>query len=157
MDPVTILSLVCNVCQLCEYGAAALVMAKEVYCSESGLTEQHERLQSSTKSLEGLSGRLEVIKQGPIQTDDEKNLHNLAANCKEISCRILDLLEKIKGKKGHSMVSAMGVTVRDMRYRGKIEELQEKLRHLQDQVHLQLSAVLRQDLQVNFLRSLFCL
>ncbi|KAH7348420.1 hypothetical protein BKA65DRAFT_550493 [Rhexocercosporidium sp. MPI-PUGE-AT-0058] len=150
MDPVTILSLVCNICQLCEYGAAALVMAKEVYCSEKGLTEQHERLQSSTKSLEGLSGRLQaslrVITTGETQTDDEKNLNDLAAKCKEISCKILGLLEKIKGKKGHSFVAAMSVTVRDMRYRGKIEELQEKLRHLQDQVHLQLSVVLRSEL-----------
>ncbi|KAG4434031.1 hypothetical protein IFR05_010485 [Cadophora sp. M221] len=145
MDPVTILSLVCNICQLCEYGVAALVMAKEVYCSERGLAEQHERLQSSTKSLEGLSGRLEVIKQGPLRTDDEKNLQDLAADCKEISCKILGLLEKIKGKNGHSLVSAMAVTVRDMRYRGKIEELQEELRHLQDQVHLQLSVVLRSE------------
>ncbi|PVH73362.1 hypothetical protein DL98DRAFT_53476 [Cadophora sp. DSE1049] len=60
MDPVTILSLVCNICQLCEYGAAALVTAKKVYDSETGLTDQHEKLQSSTKSLGELMGRLQL-------------------------------------------------------------------------------------------------
>ena len=60
MDPVTILSLVCNICQLCEYGAAALVTAKKVYESETGFTDKHEKLQSPTRGMNELAGRLEV-------------------------------------------------------------------------------------------------
>lgn len=60
MDPVTILSLVCNICQLCEYGAAALVTAKKVYESETGFTDKHEKLQGATKGMNELMGRLEV-------------------------------------------------------------------------------------------------
>ncbi|CZS99532.1 uncharacterized protein RAG0_07900 [Rhynchosporium agropyri] len=35
MDPVRILSLVCNICQLCENGAKALIKAKQIYDFET--------------------------------------------------------------------------------------------------------------------------
>jgi len=77
------------------------------------------------------------------QTDDEKNIQALALKCKETSKEILDLLDKIKGKKLHSYKASLGVVLKGARKKIRIEMLQEKLSQLQDQLQLQLTVVLR--------------
>ncbi|CZT07428.1 hypothetical protein WAI453_013681 [Rhynchosporium graminicola] len=97
MDPVSMLSLVCNICQLCEYGAEALIKAKDIYDSETGMTAEHEKLQSSMSSLDERSELLQ--KSGDSSsTDDNKALRDLVTESRAISREILGLLAKIRGK-----------------------------------------------------------
>ncbi len=89
MDPLSTLSLVSSIVQFVDFSAKIISGAKEIYESASGLTQDDEILQNSINEMQRFSLRPTPSTNEP-QTDDERELHGLATECRTLSNAILE-------------------------------------------------------------------
>jgi hypothetical protein len=142
MDPLTAISLASSVVQFVDYSTKVIHGAVEIYGSVSGTTEQNQRLETITGELQALSLKL-VLPDGVQQSDDERALSRLAAECDIVSKQILDLLKKIKPKDLESKRQSVWAAIKSKWSDREKQELEERLNNCRSQLGLQLTFLLR--------------
>ncbi|CAI4215998.1 unnamed protein product [Parascedosporium putredinis] len=144
MEPLTALGLAANIVQFVEFSTKLIRASKDIYDSASGVTEENRSLESVFEELQTLAFRLTPPTTG-LQTDDERALSRLAAECRILSDQMLDLLRKIKPKDPESKRQSAWSAVKDKWNEKEKKELKQRLDNCRNQLELQLNFLMSSD------------
>ncbi|KAH0432300.1 hypothetical protein CcaCcLH18_06506 [Colletotrichum camelliae] len=146
MDPVSAIGLASAVLSFIDFGTKIISGTKQIYDATSGVKQDNLTLQVVVSNLKELSTKL----SGPDpenRTESDKDLCELASECKRLAEDLNQLLNriepKVKGSKRHSFVSAL----KNERFAGEKEELRVRLEACRGQLHFKLSYVTSRDIQ----------
>jgi hypothetical protein len=142
MDPLTAIGLASNIVQFIDFSTKLIHGAKEIYDSATGATEENQRLENVTAEMQTLSLKL-LTPQGVQQTEDERALSRLAAECKILSDHILALLKSIKPKDLNSKRQSVWAALKSKWNERERQELEERLKNCRSQLELQLNFLMR--------------
>ncbi|KAI1452174.1 hypothetical protein F4805DRAFT_448534 [Annulohypoxylon moriforme] len=146
MEAVAALGLASNVLQLIECGYKVVVMAKELHESGQEATYSNNNASFVAQELQELS--LRVMKQLPTSdpTDDEKALCRLAEQCKQLSNKLLVLLDSLKIKKSGGKFDLLTGVLRNIRKKRERDQLQADLDNYRQQLNVQINRMSHSDL-----------
>ncbi|KAK1473840.1 hypothetical protein CTAM01_16078 [Colletotrichum tamarilloi] len=146
MDPVSAIGLATSVLTFIEFGTKVVNGTKQIYDATSGVKRDNATIETIVDDLQKLSTKL----SGPDpkhRTESDKDLCELAAECKRLAEDLKHLLyrikPKVKGSKWHSFVSAL----KNERFSGEKEELRVRLEACRGQLHFKLNYVTSRDTQ----------
>lgn len=142
MDPLTAIGLASSIVQFIDYSTKLIHGAKEIYGSATGATEENQRLENVTAEMQTLSLKL-LPRQDAQQTEDERALSRLAAECKILSDQILVLLKSIKPKDLNSKRQSVWAALKSKWNEREKQELEERLKNCRSQLELQLNFLMR--------------
>src|SRR5271154_4492512 len=100
MDPISALSLACNVLELIQLAIKTGAIMKQIYESPEGLRKKHESLLEQSKTLETVVGGLEDVQSQISQTQSplDTRMQEIAADCALVNAAIKKVLDKCKPK-----------------------------------------------------------
>ncbi|KAJ5015458.1 hypothetical protein K4K57_013124 [Colletotrichum sp. SAR 10_99] len=146
MDPVSAIGLASAVLSFIDFGTKIISGTQQIYDATSGAKQDNLTLEVVVRDLNELSTKL----SGPDpenRTESDKDLCELAAECKRLAEDLKQLLDrikpKVKGSKWHSFVSAL----KNERFAGEKEELRVRLEGCRGQLHFKLNYVTSRDIQ----------
>jgi hypothetical protein len=142
MDPLTAIGLASSIVQFIDFSTKLIHGAKEIYDSAAGATEENQRLENVTAEMQTLSLKL-LPPQGAQQTDDERALSRLAAECKILSDQILALLKSIKPRDLGSKRQSVWAALKSKWNEREKQELEERLKNCRSQLEIQLNFLMR--------------
>ena len=142
MDPLTAIGLASSIVQFVDFSTKLIHGAREIYDSVSGETEENRSLEAVVSEMERLSSKL-LSPNNPQQTEDERALCRLAAECNILSDQILGLLEKIKPKDAKSKRQSAWAAVKNKLHEREKLELEKRLENCRSQLELQLNFLTR--------------
>jgi hypothetical protein len=154
LDPLTALSVACSVVQFVDFGVKLVSEGSQLY--EKGSLGDNDELEVITKDLTRLTediiastqpGQVQDGVSGIPPSKDEKALRELAVSCKEIGEQLLDLLESMKVQKSGKIledgISSFRKALRSARKKGQIQNVEKRLKKMQDQLNINILALLR--------------
>lgn len=123
-DPLSALSLACNVLQIIEYGAKILTKTAEYHSAADGAPSEQTTLRGVVQSLKGLNTELAACIPLPSSTSPVSGpkARLIAANneCLRLSNEFLELLDQLTVTKKHSVLESFRMSVKSMRYEEKV-------------------------------------
>jgi len=154
LDPLTSLSVASSVVQFVDFAIKLLSDGAELY--EKGTLANHDELELVTKDLTRLTDDIiSTTQSGQTQyrgaeqppSKDEVALLELAASCQKIGEQLLALLESLKVQKsGNALengLTSFRKAVRSAKKKGQIQNLEKRLKKMQDQLSISILALLR--------------
>jgi hypothetical protein len=142
MDPLTAIGLASAIVQFVDYSTKIIHGAKEIYDSATGSTEENQSLEHVVIEMQHLSQKLDHSQNGQ-ETDDERALSRLAAECKSLSDQILGLLTSVKPKHVKSKGQAVWAALKNKLNEREKQALQKRLEYCRSQLELQLNFLMR--------------
>lgn len=146
MDPISALSLACNIFTVIDLSQQLASGMYEVYTSVDGAKSENRDLMETTRSLEAslsaLNTPLQFSGASPATTD-EAALTELAQKCKTISEKLLTLLETLRAKKPQSKLESARVGFRHMRKKAEVESLSKRVDKYHAQILSQIVIIIR--------------
>jgi hypothetical protein len=149
LDPLTALSLASSIVQLVDFCKELVTDGVELY--QKGRLSENGELETATMRLIQLTKAL-VIPQpsnvGPGMppeplSESESNLRRLSGECRVLGAELISKLEAVKADKPQDWVESFRKAARNAKNNGKVQNLEKRLKTLQDQLNLHLLAVLR--------------
>ncbi|OMP85851.1 hypothetical protein BK809_0002062 [Diplodia seriata] len=100
MDPASALGVAASIVELTRFTADLLHKANEVRSSADGALVENRELEAITTTLQGLS---DEISKGSHNnsTKADKKLKELCDGCQDVTGKLLELLQKLKGSNSH--------------------------------------------------------
>lgn len=142
MDPFTAIGLASSIVQFVDFSTKLIHGAREIYDSASSDTLENRSLEAVVGEMKRLSSKL--LSPGKThQTEEEKALRRLAAECNILSNQILHLLQKIKPKDANSMRQSTWAALKNKWHEGEKLELEKRLENCRSQLELQLNFLTR--------------
>ena len=141
MDPVTALTVLCNVLQLIELGAKSAKAFHEICKSKEALTLENERLDQQTKLLSTISSQLSTRLQNVAQdrlTPEKEQLRDLAGECDQSARNLLKRLEKLKVTGPRSKREDLKRWWKSRQEEGKIDEDVKQLEQCRERMDKQM-------------------
>lgn len=131
MDPISALSIACNVLQLVEQAIEAAEACKELY--DKGSLDQNDRIEQHAEEIKDANKALgEVLgKKNMVTSPRAKKLENIAKDASATASELQKILNQLKlsKKQGKKNVGgAFKTTLRMLWKRGDIERLRKKLK-----------------------------
>lgn len=137
MEPLTALSVACNVLQLAEQGIKSAVACKELY--DKGSLDEHNTLDQNSTSLNTLSKQLQDELKQTVGSVASARLHSAAQDVIKSTNELRIELNKLKLSKsqgvrrlGEAFAKALKTLVKS----GKIARLQQNLEAYEKTLHL---------------------
>ena len=131
MDPLTALSLACNVIQVIDFGATMIAKCKELY--KDGASAQSKDIESMAEYLANVSTDLKLPETSPSAEsaqqgcqEDEK-LAKLAQQCSEIANDLIRELQKLAIQGTHRKRDALLKAVKESWNKTIIESIENRL------------------------------
>jgi len=134
MEPLSALSLSCNILDLLSRGVKTTVLIKEIYSSPDGLRKRHESLVREADTLATIAEGLQQAKGQITQSAVDERMLVVAKNCSDVCLAVEKVIQKCKPKKPKSIFSAVGATVRILLHHSDVEELETQLSKGYDQL-----------------------
>jgi len=134
MDPLSALSLSCNVLDLLSRGIKTTVLIKEIYSSPEGLRKRHESLVKESDTLATIAEALQQAKDDIADSPVDERMHEVAKNCSAACLAVEDVIDKCRPKKQNSFFSAVGASFRILLHKSDIDELEAQLKKGYDQL-----------------------
>ncbi len=151
LDPLTALSVASSVIQFVDFGVKLVSDGAELY--EKGRLGNNNELELITKDLTRLTEDIATSTQpgqthsGKPPSKDEHALRELATSCKKIGEQLLDLLESLKVEKSGKMledgVASFRKALRNARKKGQIQNVEKRLKKMEDQLNINILALIR--------------
>lgn len=153
LDPLTALSLACNVVQFVDYGIKLVSEGAELY--KAGSIANHDELELVINDLTRLTKDLAATQSGwstsatakRALSNDETALRGLAASCKEIGEELLTLLDSLKVRKSGKVledgIQSFRIALRSARKKGQIQNVENRLKRIQEQLSIRILALLK--------------
>jgi uncharacterized alpha-E superfamily protein len=107
LDPVTSLSVACNILQVLEQGWMLLYVAEEVYHSTAGATQKDSQLESVLDELSRITSKFSP--PTGQRSGDEKELYNIAQKCEKLMKEIRDILQVDQAKNPKSKKQSLSL------------------------------------------------
>ena len=142
MDPLAALGVAAAVVQFVSFAAQLIEGAHAIHHSIAGQTAENEQLDFVITEMKNLSGRLASSKPLCDQSNDEKAVGRLTAQCATLSNAILDILERVRAKNPKSKWSSAKAALKGAWGASEKEELQQQLDSCRSQLNLQLTALM---------------
>jgi hypothetical protein len=142
MDPLTAIGLVSNIVAFIDLGTKLLKGAREVRASLPGTTEENRSREVLVDEIKAFSSKL-------LAPDDtgfvgrDKQLCNLAEECRILSTQLIELLGKIKARDPKSKRESVWLSVKNRYYEKDRQDLEQRLDSCQTQLGLQLNFLIR--------------
>jgi hypothetical protein len=136
MDPLTAFGLAANIIQFIDFGFKLLSDAREIYESVSGATKDNAVRESVTKKMETLAIALSAAPTTPHQSQAEKDLCDLSAECATVSGEILKLLTKLKPKNRKSIMQLGWSSIKSKVKENDIAVLEKRLDKYRSQIQI---------------------
>lgn len=147
MDPISALSIVCNIVQLVELGSKVVSEAHEIYTSVEGASDETVTLQTVTDDLSQLTWTLrQSLRQanaGPPLSRDAQALEKLGRACAETAQQLQELLPSFAGSGRPGAWQSARLAIRSLTTRPKRQALLANLRDLRDQLALRINTDIR--------------
>jgi hypothetical protein len=133
-DPITSLSLACNILQILEYGGKVIKMSHEIY--ETGLTKDDGHLSSLLSSF----AQLTVNVPTPSSNADskEKEYFSLVEKCAKLTSQLQDLIKADQPTDPKSKRRKVVATAKTIAHIKRKRELKEQLDDCRDALELYL-------------------
>lgn len=135
LDPLTALGLAGNIVQFVDFGVKVLKDAHEIYTSTTGAIEDNKVRESITSEMKTIVSKLSVPRSSS-QSEEEKALCRLAAECEKVSKEILELLDKLKPKKPGSKFQSLKAALKTKIKEEDIAALEKTLGKYSSQIQL---------------------
>lgn len=140
MDPFTAIGLASSVVQFVDFSTKLICGAREIYYSTTGTTEENASLELVVTEMKAWSSKLQYY--GPsAQSEEEKAIHSLAAECQKLSDKILELIEKTKPKNQKSKTQVVFAAMIGKLHEDDKLQLQKRLNECGNQLNMQLAAL----------------
>lgn len=135
MDPVSALSLACNILDLIERGYECAAVIKEIHDSEAGLVKKHEILISEIDVLSDIAAALDGARHEIAKCPTDVRMREIATKCFSICAAIQEIVNKCRPDKAGSFRSAAQASIRIFLRKSDIETLQAELKNTQDMMN----------------------
>lgn len=149
LEPLSALSLFCNVLDLAEKGVKAVKFAKDTYGAADGIAKDHRNLLVFTMQMEdiviGIRGSVQTV--DVLQTADEEVL-KVAATCQDLINQYKSVLDRCRAQKKGSVSASTKATVRSVFAKGELENLHQSLEAQGSMLRTALASTARQNLSV---------
>jgi hypothetical protein len=140
------ISLAGNILEFVDFGLKLLDWSKEIYQSPGGTSTLETNLHKNTTSLKRCIHEMELEipeSQEPGQSWEERELHSLAAGCKQTADKLLAILEKLRKIGGRSKWQSLYHAARMSMWKAEVEELRNILSEYRSQVGLCILTILK--------------
>lgn len=138
MDPFTAIGLASDILGFVEISAKIVSGTLEV--AKSGVLAENAQVGAIVDDLHHAAGELQ--KRLPCHSRHGEALNSLASDCEGIAEELQQLLQKLKVECGSSKWKAINVTIRSMRKKGDIAQLEGRLEKCRSQIMLRLMMIL---------------
>ncbi|KAK3317381.1 hypothetical protein B0T19DRAFT_488646 [Cercophora scortea] len=138
MDPITAIGLASGILSFLNFSASLVQGAISIHDSLDGDLEEN-------RSLEMVVGEMKQLSTLLLSPDDsklvgpEKGLCGLASECRALSSRLLELLEKIKPKDSSSKTQSLWSALKNKMYEKEKLELEQRLDYCRGVLELHLT------------------
>lgn len=139
MDPFTAISLASAIVQFVDFGTKLIKGGREIYYSTTGSTEENASLETVVSEMRIWSAKLAY--SGSALRSEEKAICSLAEECRKLSGKILDLIEKGRPKDQKSKTQVVFAAVRGKWHDGDKQQLLGRLDYCRSQLSIQLAAL----------------
>jgi hypothetical protein len=140
MDPFTAIGLTSSIVQFVDFSTKLICGAREIYYSTTGTTEENASLELVVTEMKAWSSKLQYY--GPsAQSEEEKSIHSLAAECQKLSDKVLELIEKTKPKNQKSKTQVVCAAIIGKLHEDDKLQLQKRLNECGNQLNMQLAAL----------------
>ena len=143
LDPLTAISLASSVVQFVDFSVKLVSTGHELY--EKGSLANNDEVERITQDLAHLAEELGADRPPSAKqpSPDEIALQNLAGSCKELADEMMDVLKTLKVQKTKSGLEIVRKSLKSMRKKGKIQDIEKRLEKIRDELNLRLTAILR--------------
>ena len=142
MDPLTAIGLASNILSFIDFATKVVAGAVAIHGSASGLTKENRTSKAIATQMRSLSSVLQQARDTQ-PTGEEKALYALAAECHDLSGKIIGLVEKTKPKDSKSKISSLRAGIKSIWYETDRRRLEEQLDHCRSQLSVQLDYLSR--------------
>ncbi|KAI0016039.1 hypothetical protein F4780DRAFT_714828 [Xylariomycetidae sp. FL0641] len=136
MEPLSALSLCCNILDLADRSVKLVRSFRRIYNACDGV--DHGRQHEFVQSIEGILGQWDSSERSLAQTGNtlgEDTIRDVLARIKLIHHELLVLLDTCKAKKAQSTRAAVSAMCRSFRSQGDIEEREKILEQCRQQLN----------------------
>ncbi|KAK3690462.1 hypothetical protein B0T22DRAFT_193218 [Podospora appendiculata] len=145
MDPLSALSLACNILAVIDFSQKLVSGTYEIYSSSTGASNENEHLGRVTEDLKALVPQLKVpIGNASSATPDEIALAALAEKCADVSDELLALLGKLQAKP-NSKSASLRAGFRMMRKKGDLESLAKRIESYRGHILIRITSMMRDE------------
>ncbi|CZR61311.1 uncharacterized protein PAC_11207 [Phialocephala subalpina] len=149
LDPLTTLSLASSIIQIVDCSTKLITNGIELY--KKGSLSLNDEIEQTTDDLKSLTEALSAIPRQISPADQnvkplsnqERSLQQLAISCSEVGDELLDVLKRAKMQSRQSGWESMRKSFRNANNKKKINDLEIRLKRLQDQLSFHLLAILK--------------
>lgn len=139
MDPITAVSFAASILTFIDFGYKIVTGALEIV--KSGSTSDNAHTSTVINYFH------EIVKplseHPPGKSEHEEALKKLAEECKQVSQELVKLLDKLTTNPGCSLWTSARVSLRSMRKKGEVVDLENKLDKYRSQILMRLVLILR--------------
>lgn len=145
IEPLTAFALAGNIVQFVELGYKATVILRQIW--DASATDENLEIEAIGKDIVDISTKLLAASSSTtIQSQDEKNLQQLARRCEDPADELNKILQSLtarhkKGVKRH--IEALQITFKSIYSREKIDSLQRRIQNLRDQLSTRMTFMLQ--------------
>lgn len=143
MDPLSALSVACNVLQLVELGGKLVSTAFEAHNSATGQSVDNAFIDERTQELQACMGEMKSSLLSRSSQLDQ-TIQRLAGRGEEITKELIALLQYVRARSPGKMWSSLAAAFRQMKKDSQIKTLTARLDKLQKDLSLYLINAVRQ-------------
>lgn len=137
MDPFTALGIAGNVIQFVDFAWKLVIGSRTIYQSSEGASENNLVLRVILADVSLLTDKMTIAGNDP-------SLDNIIRECKTISARLIELLQKLSVNGKKTKWRCFAVAMKEVWSKDEISELSSRLAKLQNQLTIHLQWVLMQ-------------
>jgi capsule polysaccharide export protein KpsE/RkpR len=141
MDPLTAISLAGNILTFIDISYNVISGVNKVLSTANGMTPENERLSVLVEDLHAVTQVL--VTDIPAQSENEKQLCALAANCHSLSEELYQTLRRLKVGDKKSKWEGLVVKWHSMRKEKEIDSIERRLHGYQSQILIRLQVMFR--------------
>ncbi|KAL4786839.1 hypothetical protein BJX76DRAFT_365056 [Aspergillus varians] len=140
MDPLSAIGLASNILEFVEFGVQLCKGIHEVANSVTGLTAENEHINVSATDLKKLADELSTDLKG--NSKQEAELVKLSGHCRDLSAELMNILSKLKAKKGDRLWSNVRAAWKSTVKGKKIVLIEKRLENYRAQIVMRLNVLL---------------
>ncbi|KXG49909.1 uncharacterized protein PGRI_058770 [Penicillium griseofulvum] len=142
MDPLTAISLAGNILTFIDISYNVISGVNKVLSTANGMTPENERLSVLVEDLSSITQ--DLVTDIPAQTENEKQLCALAANCHSLSGELYQILRRLRVGDKKSKWEGLVVKWHSMRKEKEIDSIERRLHGYQSQILIRLQVMFSQ-------------
>ncbi|KAL9095848.1 MAG: hypothetical protein Q9165_001845 [Trypethelium subeluteriae] len=140
MDPITAIGTVASIVQLVDFGSGLLSKSRELYNSQTGLTQYCDDLVLTTGHLQSLADQVRKL-----DSDENDELGRLCRRCNEVSDDLLRALAGLKVEGKHKRWQSARKALKTVLGKDRIQDLERRLAGIRAELNFYSTFMLRQE------------